>query len=83
VSLEQPVRWNARTWTSLAVVLLVAVGLRIVFFQQAKQTPSFGELLVDSEAYDRAARGILDGSWPWSPTSWLDSTPFSGSNPRR
>jgi len=43
------------------VVFLVALGIRLLYLVQAADSPSFLLPLVDSEIYDRAARGFAAG----------------------
>ena len=43
------------------VVFVVALGVRLLYLWQASDSPSFLMPLVDSEIYDRAARGLAAG----------------------
>ncbi|MEW6744977.1 MAG: tetratricopeptide repeat protein [Planctomycetota bacterium] len=48
----------------LLATVLVAVAVRVTYYRELVRTQDFGRLMVDAQAYDRAAHGILEGSWP-------------------
>ncbi len=55
--------WRAvlRPHAPSIIVFVVALGIRLLYLWQASDSPSFLMPLVDSEIYDRAARGFAAG----------------------
>ena len=55
-------KWSGSAY-ALPTIIIAAVVVRLVYLHLALDTPLFEILLIDSEFYDRQARGIAAGNW--------------------
>jgi tetratricopeptide (TPR) repeat protein len=58
-----PLPDSARGRRTLLAVLAVALGLRLAHWAAVRGAPFVGRLVMDSQEYDRWARGIAAGDW--------------------
>lgn len=53
----------SRSCIALAVILLLAFGLRVLYLSEVLEAPDFSALQQDPEVQDYYARGLLTGDW--------------------